>query len=120
MGRIMMARTNYLRHRRGFTAIYAIIILLALCGFTSLAVDWGRVQLVKTELQSAADAAARAAADQVPNGISAVQNAAVTWGGYNNAAESTVAIDGTNDVEFGTWNSSNRTFTVLSGNARLT
>lgn len=101
----------------GMTAVYAIIMLTALCGFASLGVDWGRVQMVKTQLQRAADAAARAAIAQLPD-VTAAQNAAVTWAGYNSADSTSVVIDGTNDVDFGTWDPNAKTFTVLTGSAR--
>ena len=100
--------------------VYIVVVISAVGGFVSLGVDWGRVQLTKTELQGAADAASRAAAAQLSNGITATQNAAVTWGGYNIANGSTVVIDSTNDVDFGTWDTSARTFTVLSGASRST
>ena len=48
------------RRRSGVTVVYTIILLTALIGLASLAVDYARVQLAKTELQRAADAAARA------------------------------------------------------------
>jgi Flp pilus assembly protein TadG len=106
--------------RSGLTLVYAIMMMTALCGFASLAVDWGRVQMMKTQLQRAADAAARAAAAQLAagNGVSATQNAAVTWAGYNTADNTSVVINGTSDVDFGTWDSSAKTFTVLTGAAR--
>ena len=46
------------RSKRGISPIYAMIAMTALTGFVSLAVDLGRVQIAKTELQQAADAAA--------------------------------------------------------------
>jgi hypothetical protein len=104
--------------RGGLAAIYLVVMLVALTGIASLAVDWGRVQLVKTQLQRAADAASRAAAAQLGNGVSAVQNAAVTWAGYNTADGSSVVLDSATDVEFGTWDSTNKTFTVLTGAAQ--
>ena len=106
------------RGRRGMAVLYLAVMLMALLGFASLAVDWGRVQMVKTQLQRAADAASRAAASQLSNGVTATQNAAVTWGGYNTADGMSVVIDPNNDVEFGTWDSNAHTFTVLSGAAR--
>jgi hypothetical protein len=48
------------RARRGITLVFAIIILMALSGFVSLGVDWGHVQLTKTELIQATESAARA------------------------------------------------------------
>src|SRR5258705_13678730 len=53
---------NNPKSRRGIAAIYSILMLVVLCGMVSMGVDLGRVQLAKTELRGAADAAARAAA----------------------------------------------------------
>ncbi|HEY8666797.1 MAG TPA: pilus assembly protein TadG-related protein [Tepidisphaeraceae bacterium] len=105
---------------RGISLIYLTVTMVMLLGFSSLAIDYGRVQCVKTELQSAADAAARAAANNLPNGVTAVQNAAVAVAASNTADGSTVTLDATNDVEFGTWSNSASTFTVLTGAARST
>jgi Flp pilus assembly protein TadG len=104
--------------RRGGILIYVMVLWVLLCGFVSLGVDWGRVQLTKTQLQRAADAAARAAVAELSNGVTATQDAAVNFGSYNSADGTAVAIDRNNDVEFGTWDTGSRTFTVLSGAAR--
>ncbi len=100
------------------TLVYVIVILPMLCGFASLGVDWGRVQMVKTQLQRASDAAARAAITGLVTNVTTAQNMAVLWGGKNSADGTSVVIDPINDVEFGTWDTTNRTFTVLSGAAR--
>src|SRR5438067_2329841 len=64
------------RTRRGFAVVQVAILLVVLTGFTSLAVDWGRVQLAKTKLQVVADSAARAAAYNLfSGGVSAAQSA---------------------------------------------
>jgi uncharacterized membrane protein len=46
--------------RRGMSLMWAIGCMTGLCAIASLAVDYGRVQVVKSELRRAADAAARA------------------------------------------------------------
>jgi Flp pilus assembly protein TadG len=51
--------TNPSLRRRGNAMIYVIVVLPALFAVTSLAVDFGRAQLVKVELQRAADSTAR-------------------------------------------------------------
>ena len=61
--------------RRGSILIYTIIALTVLMGFCSLAVDWGRVQLFRGELQLAADAAARHAAFGLATGVSTARHA---------------------------------------------
>lgn len=111
-------RRPLVRRRAGVTLVYAALLMVVFIGFVSLGVDWGRVQVTKTELQVAADAAARAAAAQLSNGVAATQNAAVTWAGYNKADGTSVVINAANDVEFGTWTTGTRTFAVLSGAAR--
>ncbi|HYE20468.1 MAG TPA: pilus assembly protein TadG-related protein [Tepidisphaeraceae bacterium] len=95
--------------------MYAIIALSALVGLSSLGVDYGRVQVAKYELQRAADAAARAAAASLSSGVAAVQTTAVTYAGYNSADGTAISVAAGTDVEFGTWNSVTRTFTVLTG-----
>src|SRR5437764_8985476 len=114
-----LARTP-LHCRHGFTLVYVLIIWVALCGFVSLAVDWGRVQMAKTQLQTAADTAARAASAEFRNGVTAAQNAAVTWAGYNSVDGGAIVLDPNNDVIFGTWDPQTRTFTKLNGPARAT
>ena len=57
MGRVI--QTNR-RRRTGVALIYVMVMMTALIAFASLGTDYARVQLAKTELQRAADAAARA------------------------------------------------------------
>ncbi|MGC4030215.1 MAG: pilus assembly protein TadG-related protein [Tepidisphaeraceae bacterium] len=92
--------------------VYALMIFTALGGIVSLAVDYGHVQLVKTELQRAADAAARAALTDLPSGVTTARNTAVTVAGTNTADSTAVALNTSSDIEFGTWDIPTRTFTV--------
>jgi Flp pilus assembly protein TadG len=107
-------------HRRqpsGFAAIYTVIILIALCGIVSLGVDLGRVQLAKAELQTAADAAARAAAVGISTSANQAIADAVAVAAANKCDGSAVVLNAGADVELGTWNSGTKTFTALSGAA---
>lgn len=97
--------------------VFAMLALLVLVGFCSLAVDYGRVQTAKTELQRTADAAARAAVAKISTSVASAQTAATSVAASNTADGAAVVL-ATEDIEFGTWNSTNRTFTVLSGAAR--
>ncbi|MDB5299845.1 MAG: hypothetical protein JWO87_1508 [Phycisphaerales bacterium] len=94
-------------NRRGVAIVYVIVALTAFAGFVSLAVDLGRVQLVKTQLQRVADSAARYSAQGAEAGF------AVTWAKAN-AQEQTVngaAYSMSNsDVVIGRW--ANSTFTA--------
>jgi hypothetical protein len=55
--------------------VYAVIALVALIAIASLAVDYGRVQIAKTQLLATADAASRAAAEQLPDQTAATAKA---------------------------------------------
>jgi hypothetical protein len=103
------------RHRRGTVLVYAAVALVLFCAFVSLAVDFGRVQLTKTELRRNADSAARAAVAKLGSGVTAAQDAAVSIASLNAIDGGTLSLNRTNDIEFGTWNVSTGTFAVLTG-----
>jgi hypothetical protein len=98
--------------------IFVVVTMTAVCGLCSMAADYARVQLAKTELRRAADAVSRAAVAALSSGVTAAQDAAVTYGAYNAVDGTALAIDPTKDVEFGTWDNTAKTFTPLSGAAR--
>lgn len=114
----MMMIASRSRRFRGVALVYVAVTLLVLIGFCSLAVDVGRMQLVKTELQRAADAASRAAASGLAVSVAEAQNRAVKFAGDNLADGTSVSLNVNADIEFGTWNTSAKTFTVLAGSAR--
>jgi hypothetical protein len=89
-------------------------VILALCAIASLAVDYGRVQLVKNQLRCAADAAALAAGNVLLKDPVGARTAAVQIGQANKADGAAVRLDPTADVEFGTWDSGAKTFSPLS------
>jgi hypothetical protein len=96
--------------------IYVGVAIIAVAALVSFAVDYGRVQLAKTELRRGADAAARAGASALGN-YTAVQNLAVQYAGANNVDGSPLALStaaASNDIEFGTWDTSTRTFAILT------
>lgn len=97
--------------------LYVIIVITVVFAFASLAMDYGRVQLAKTQLRVAADAAARAAAPALGN-VQNVQNLAIQYAQMNYCDGSLVTIDKNNDVDFLDWDETTRTYTVLSGSAR--
>lgn len=105
--------------RRASTLIYMMFAIPALMSLSMLAVDLGRVKLAKTQLQSAADAAARHAVARLSAGVQAAEDSAVLTAGLNSADNSAVTLIPGQDIEFGTWNaSSTPSFTALSGAAR--
>ena len=101
--------------RRGSALMYLTVTMVALVAFASLAVDLGRVQLVRGELQLAADAAARHGAAGLGTSISAAQTNAVNAARDNKADGTPVVLDPNTDVELGTFNDSTKRFTPLSG-----
>jgi Flp pilus assembly protein TadG len=115
--------SGHVHRRRGLAMIYAVIAMVCLCAFVSLAVDLGRVQLAKTELMRAADAAARAAATELSKGsnLTTIQNAAVNIANANKCDGSAIVLNTATDIEFGTWDPNAESFTALgtytSGNA---
>jgi hypothetical protein len=104
--------------RHAFTLVYSIVVITALCALVSLGVDLGRVQVTKTELQRAADAAGRYAAAGISQGVTATEDRAIAAAAENTADGSPVALNRSADIEFGTWDASAKTFTPLTGAAR--
>ncbi len=104
--------------RNGVSILYVIVMLATMMGIVSLAVDRARVELARTQLRASVDAAARYGAAQLPNGITAVQNAVVAAAQDNTVDTTALVIDSNNDIEFGVWDSKNKVFQVLSGAER--
>jgi hypothetical protein len=97
--------------------VYILAGLVLFTGFASFSVDYGRVQIAKTQLRQAADSAALAGGAKLGT-IQAVQDEAYNFAAANTCDGTAVAIDKTLDVEFGTWDSTAKTFTVLTNAAR--
>src|SRR5437763_1503385 len=105
------------RKQSGVALVYAVLSIVALMGIVSLSVDIGHVQLVKTQLRCAADSAARAAASYVGT-VPTARSLAVQYAAANKADGAAITIDANQDVDFGHWDKTNHTFTVLTGNAQ--
>jgi len=108
------------RHsRQGTGIIWTTVALMVMVGMASLAVDFGRAKLVRTELQNAADAAALAAAANISSPVADVQANAVAVARANRADGTPVLLslansdDTYNDVQFIAWDGTN--YTVLNG-----
>ena len=111
--------TQPLRQLHGSVLIYTTIGMVAFAGFVSLGIDVAHVRMVKIQLQTAADASARYAIMGLESsGVAAAQNNAVTAAGENTADGTSVTVDPNQDVDFGTWDPSHQTFTVLTGPQR--
>lgn len=88
-------------------------------GLSVLAVDWGRVQMAKTELRRSADAAARAGAAYLGQDPNLVIAAAVDFAAKNQVVGTTVTLDPNADIEIGTWNVATKTFIPLAPQNRV-
>ncbi len=95
--------------RRGAIAILAVVLLVAVFAFVSLTVDVGHMAVVRTQLQGAADAAALAAAQDIPLGADAVTATAQSMAMRNKAAGSSVTLS-ESDVELGFFDFSTKAF----------
>lgn len=102
------------RARRGTVLVYATIGLTAFIGFASFAVDYGRVQMVKTELTSAVDSAAMAGASVIKTvSSSAARTETVRIASLNAAFGNALNLQAS-DVVLGKWNSATRTLDTAS------
>jgi Flp pilus assembly protein TadG len=91
-----------------------MVVMVALCALASLAVDYGRVQLAKTELLRAADGSARAAVASIAKGVAAAQKAAIDNAALNKCDGTPVQLLAS-DVELGMFDQNDGSFTPLTG-----
>lgn len=104
---ILRLRTTL--HRRGVALVYAAALIVVLMGFVGLAVDVGRAQHAKSQLQVLADVAARSAARGISDNTTlAKANAVATY----NAPDGGAITFSAGDVVTGNWNSGTKTFTA--------
>src|SRR5205085_11879895 len=87
-----------IRRRRGTAMILFVVCVVAIMAFVSLAVDMGRVQCAKSELSTAADAAARAGCASLSSGTVSAQNAAVAAAAANTCDGSSVILTPSTDL----------------------
>jgi hypothetical protein len=104
--------------RKGFSLVYSLILLMALFAFASLAVDLGRVQVAKSQMRAAADAASRNGAVNLINGVDSAIAAAIDAADDNTVDGKPLKLDRNLDIEIGYWNSGTRSFTKLTGSAQ--
>src|SRR6476620_4427862 len=95
-GKKMMNNRNR-KLRAGVSLIWVTCFFIMMIAFASFAVDYGRVQLAKTELLRGADAAARAACGSLSSGVSAAQTAASQTAAMNKADGTAISVT-TNDI----------------------
>ncbi|MGH1570991.1 pilus assembly protein TadG-related protein [Methylobacterium sp. P31] len=105
-------RRTFGRDQQGSMAIAMPFLMLAVAGFTGLAVDVGNLYYTKLKLQKITDNAAAGAVLFLPDPTKATSTATNLVGlntpsGYGTVAQST-------DIQLGTWDSTAKTFTVTS------
>jgi hypothetical protein len=94
-----------------------MMTMTALLGICSLAVDLGRLQAVKTDIQSCADATARAYMEyySVYGTTYANNNGPQLYSSSANPVDSGSGVAPTVSVVWGYWNTSSKTFSTTSG-----
>src|SRR4051794_233722 len=102
--------------RAGVALFYCIVVMTVMVALCSMGVDYARVQLTKTELQRAADAAARYAATGLANDPAAARANAIA-AAKDNLADGKPVVLLNSDIEMGRWDPIARKFTVLGGSS---
>lgn len=119
---ILVRKAHCGRHlngkRRGTVVVLSAILMTVLVGMIAFAIDCGMIVEVRTQLQAAADAGARAGASSLKSGTSAAYSAAELFSESNSVAGTQVSIIRDQDVELGKWNKATRTFTPLTGTSQ--
>ena len=102
------------RDRRGIIAVFTAVLLLVILGMIAFAVDVGYMGMVRTQLQSAADSSALAAAADSNDvkGNTGIIQVAQAFAQYHDIGGRKIQLN-TGDVQFGTWDTTSRTFTAL-------
>ena len=101
--------------RRGTTIIYGYIVLLGLFAVASLAVDFGHVQVVKTQLQRCTDVTARGCVENyLRRGLTSAQAAGPGLAAAN-PVDAGFGIPATVTVTWGYWDAGTNTFVATAG-----
>lgn len=109
-----MTNSTSVRRRRGMSLIFVAAMFCVLVGMASFAVDYGKVNLARTELRRSVDAACLAGCSGLSVSPAEARARARAYALSNpvNGAPLTL-LD--SDIEMGSWNAETRVFTVLSG-----
>lgn len=93
--------------------IYSVFAMVAILLISSLAVDLGRVQLAKTEMECAVDSAARAAVFYLPSDPSGARSAAISMAAAHTVDGKPLVLLST-DVLIGKWSTATKTLDTTS------
>ncbi len=109
-------RFQRVKHSRcGAVLVWAAGLLVLVFSLAAFAVDLGYMTVVATQLQNAADGAALSGVVELPHGPGAVLAEVQDLAAENRAAGSPVSV-AASDVEFGWYDTTNRTFTTPATN----
>jgi Flp pilus assembly protein TadG len=109
---ILLARRT---HREGVALVYMSVMMAVLVVLASLAVDFGHAQLVKMQMERAADASARYAALGLTDSTYAAKGIAAANDNYVDGQKLAIT---SSSVQCGVWNSATNTFTPTSVNPK--
>jgi Flp pilus assembly protein TadG len=114
-------QSKAVQSRSGLAIVYMAIALISLTAICSLAVDFGRWEMCKTQLQRAADAAARAGAFNLATSASAAVTAATSVVNGNYVDAQTVSSNSkvTVSVQLLDWTSSSNYVVLVSATYSL-
>jgi len=101
------------RSRRAAIVVLSALLLVFMLGLVAFAVDLGYIVLVRTELQAAADSAALAGGASMGFTNAQIITAAQQFAAYHKAGGKSVSL-ASSDVEFGSWDTTSRTFTPVA------
>jgi Flp pilus assembly protein TadG len=103
--------------RRGSVLVYSLFMMIILLAMVSLAVDYARVQKIKTECQRSADAVARGALQlYASDGASTATTYAPSMANQTyNPVDANSGISPTTSLTWGYWTASTKTFTAGVG-----
>ncbi len=99
--------------RRGVIIVLTAVLLVFMLGMIAFAVDMGYIANARAEIQRATDSAAFAGAGALVNGTTAATTAANSYLNANKVAGTTLNTSNA-VIEYGYWDTNNRTFTVTN------
>lgn len=108
-----------LRNRRGAIALFTVLLFLAMMTVAAVVVDMARLQYMRNQLQTAADAAALAGAVQLLRTPKTDAVAKAKAYGQANALMNTNVTVVDSEIVYGNWNPTTRTF-APNGNDAFT
>ena len=110
-----MATSKPKSARQGSVLIYGLFGFSFMLGMGVLAVDFGRTQVVKSQIQAATDSAVRAAGQKMVEGASMDQILAAAVGvASSNVVDGQPVVVRRSDVKIGVYDLATRTFTETS------